>query len=77
MSEPLPVARVIDARELAPPEPFVVTMEALDELAPGERLVLLLYRDPLPLYRVLVQNGFRHRAEVGTDGTYEISIWRE
>ncbi len=68
--------RVIDARYLEPPEPFVKTMEALDTIPAGGKLLLLLFREPHPLYRVLDQNGYRHETEQVADGTFEILIWR-
>jgi uncharacterized protein (DUF2249 family) len=67
---------VVDARYLEPPEPFVRTMELLDTLAPGERMLLLLFREPHPLYRVLQKNGYSHETELVADGTFEILIWR-
>jgi tRNA 2-thiouridine synthesizing protein A len=67
---------VIDARYLEPPEPFVLTMEALDTLPDGEKLLLLLFREPHPLYRILKQNGYTHQTELVADGTFEILIWR-
>jgi len=67
---------VVDARYLEPPEPFVRTMDMLDTLAPGERMLLLLFREPHPLYRVLQQNGDSHETELVADGTFEILIWR-
>jgi len=67
---------VVDARYLEPPEPFVRTMDMLDTLAPGERMLLLLFREPHPLYRVLQQNGYSHETELVADGTFEILIWR-
>lgn len=68
--------QVIDARYLDPPEPFVLTMEALDTLAEGEKLLLLLFREPHPLYKVLRQNGYQYETELVADGTFEILIWR-
>lgn len=68
---------VVDARYLEPPEPFVLTMDALDLLPPGEKLLLLLFREPHPLYKVLRQNGYRYESELVADGTFEILIWRE
>lgn len=67
---------VVDARYLEPPEPFTRTAEALDVLPPGEKLLLLLYREPHPLYRFLAQNGYRFETELTADGTFEILIWR-
>ncbi|KXB30891.1 MULTISPECIES: DUF2249 domain-containing protein [Dechloromonas] len=66
---------VVDARFMEPPEPFVKTMEMLDLLKDGEKMLLLLYREPHPLYKVLKQNGHAYETELMPDGTYEILIW--
>ena len=68
--------KVIDARGLEPPEPFVLTMEALDSIGPDEKLLLILMREPHPLYRALKVNGFSHQTERTVDGEVEILIWR-
>lgn len=67
-------SRVIDARGLEPPEPFVLTMDALDRLPKGEKLLLQLYREPFPLYKALANNGFVHETEHLPDGTVEVLI---
>jgi len=67
---------VVDARYMEPPEPFVQTMEMLDKLQPGEKMLLLLFREPHPLYKVLRQNGHAFEAELMPDGTFEILISR-
>jgi len=68
------MARTIDGRLLAPPEPFEQTMAALDELAPGDEILLLLNCQPRPLYRVLQRNGFVWREVALDDGGLEIHI---
>lgn len=50
--------RVIDARGLPPPQPFELVMEALCDLAPGDEILLVLEREPTPLYQVLERNGY-------------------
>lgn len=65
---------VVDARFMEPPEPFVKTMEMLDTLSKGEKMLLLLYREPHPLYKVLRQNGHAFETELMPDGTFEILI---
>ena len=67
---------VVDARYMEPPEPFVQTMEILDTLKAGEKMLLLLFREPHPLYKVLKQNGYSYESELLADGTFEILIWR-
>jgi uncharacterized protein (DUF2249 family) len=70
------VPRVIDGRNLQPPEPLELTLTALDFLRQGEELLLLLYCQPHPLFNVLRQNGFSWNEDVGEDGTHEIRIRR-
>lgn len=67
---------VVDARYMEPPEPFTATMDMLDTLQPGEQMLLLLFREPHPLYKVLRQNGHAYSAELQPDGTFEILITR-
>ena len=69
---PAPV--IVDARGLMPPEPLNLTLEALDTLPPGGELVLMLYREPGPLYDILRRNGFTHRTETNADGEFHIHI---
>lgn len=68
--------KVIDARGLMPPEPLELTLAALDDLPPEGEIVLLLYREPFPLYQILQQNGYAHRTEFHDDGTVAIHIRR-
>ncbi len=68
--------RVIDGRELLPPEPLELTLAALDELGAGEELLLLLYCEPHPLFGILRNNGYRWDGHVRSDGTHEIRIRR-
>lgn len=65
---------VIDARGLEPPEPMVLTMEALEHLGQSETLLVLLPREPYPLYRALQVNGFSWQTECRSDGTVEVLI---
>lgn len=67
--------RIIDARALEPPQPFELTLAALDDLEAGEEIVLLINRRPQPLYRVLERNGFAWREERAAGGTFEIHIF--
>ncbi|WP_306603782.1 DUF2249 domain-containing protein [Azonexus sp.] len=69
-----PAERIVDARYMEPPQPFVATMEMLDTLQPGEEMLLLLYREPHPLYRVLQQNGHDWKSELRPDGTFAVVI---
>lgn len=67
--------KIIDGRDLEPPEPFLLTMEALDEIQPGQTILLRLGREPFPLYRALQLNGYAWETSRFDDGTVEILIW--
>ncbi len=71
---PSPAPVIVDARGLLPPEPLNLTLEALDTLPPGGEVILLLYREPTPLYDVLRRNGYTHRTEIQDDGAFAIHI---
>jgi len=64
----------LDVRFLDPPEPFERTIEALDRLAPGDTLNLLIHREPHPLYQMLRQSGYTYRAEQRDDGMWLIRV---
>lgn len=66
--------RVIDGRDMQPPEPLELALMALDSLPPDDELVMLLYCQPHPLFRILRQNGFSWTETVQADGTHEIRI---
>ena len=68
------VNNIIDGRDMQPPEPMERALEALDTLADGDELVLLLYCQPQPLFNVLRKNGYTWQETVQDDGTHEISI---
>lgn len=68
------MSRVIDGRDLQPPEPLELALAALDVLPAGEELLLLLYCKPHPLFQILRRNGFAWQEDVREDGTHEIRI---
>lgn len=72
MSEP----KVVDARWRPPPEPMEMTLEAVDTLGPDEAVILLIHREPFPLYDILTRNGYAHEAEAQPDGSFAIRITR-
>ena len=76
MSEPQHTARSIhlDARRLSPPEPFIRTLELLSGLKSGERLHVLLSREPYPLYQFLQENGILWESSALPNGEFEIII---
>jgi len=68
---------IVDARWLEPPEPMELTLAALEDLAPNERVLLLIHRSPLMLFPILDEWGFSYSTNSKDDGTYEILIWQK
>jgi uncharacterized protein (DUF2249 family) len=66
--------KLVDARWLPPPEPMERVLDALDTLAPGDHIRLLIHREPYPLYDILRAWGYRHSTQMLDDGSYEIVI---
>lgn len=68
------MTQVIDGRGMEPPEPLERAMAALERLAEGEELTMLLYCQPHPLFSILQQRGCTWQEAVRADGTHEIRI---
>ncbi len=68
--------RVVDVRWLEPPEPMERIIEALSMTGAGERIQVLIHREPFPLYDILQQNGYAWRTTARTDGCFELLISR-
>ena len=68
---------VLDVSELEPPEPLVLTLEAAEELLPGQYLRMLHRRDPCMLYGNLDDNHFKYYQRKGTSSAVEVFIWQE
>lgn len=68
--------RELDVRGLEPPEPLVRILEQLRE--PSARpLRVLIHLEPVPLYEMLREQGFRYRARPREGGGFEILIERQ
>jgi uncharacterized protein (DUF2249 family) len=59
---------LLDLRALPAPEPMERVLDALDALADGDELRVLLAREPHPLYGVLARMGYRWRTAWQDDG---------
>jgi len=70
-----PAPRALDLRGLQPPEPIVRIFDAL-ERSPGEPLRAILPHEPVPLYALLEERGFRYSGSPRADGSYELLIER-
>jgi uncharacterized protein (DUF2249 family) len=63
----------LDLRGLQPPEPIVRILAAL-ERSPGDPLRAILPHEPVPLYALLQDRGFRYEGATRPDGGYELLI---
>jgi len=68
---------VLDVSELEPPEPLVLTLEAAEQLKPGQYLRMLHRREPCMLYGNLDDNHFKYYQRQGTTSAVEVFIWPE
>lgn len=64
----------LDVCGLQPPEPLERVLEALSRLQPGQRIRMLIDREPRPLYGILERNGYAYEATLRDDYVYEILI---
>ncbi|HYC43601.1 MAG TPA: DUF2249 domain-containing protein [Noviherbaspirillum sp.] len=65
----------IDVCGLEPPEPMERVLDSLGRLQPGQRLRVLIPREPFPLYGILDRNGYLHETKSREDFLYEVVIW--
>jgi len=63
----------LDLRGLQPPEPIMRIFAAL-ERSPGNPLRAILPHEPVPLYALLLERGFRYEGATRPDGGYELVI---
>jgi uncharacterized protein (DUF2249 family) len=56
--------------------PLSAILEAVSQLGPGQALRLTAPFEPLPLYQVLRNQGFRHEAQTDGAGTWTIIFRR-
>ncbi|WP_198117029.1 DUF2249 domain-containing protein [Massilia rhizosphaerae] len=59
---------ILDLRDLPAPQPLERILDALDGLADGAELCVLLAREPHPLYGILAHDGYRWRSTWRDDG---------
>lgn len=67
---------MLDVRGLEPPEPMERVLGALSTLGPDQQLLMIIDRQPRPLYRILLNNGYDYRETFKPEGIFEILIWQ-
>jgi uncharacterized protein (DUF2249 family) len=65
----------VDVRGLEPPLPMVRVLEAVETLAPGQRLEVWHDRRPVFLYPQLEARGCRHATDEPEPGVVRILVW--
>jgi iron-sulfur cluster repair protein YtfE (RIC family)/uncharacterized protein (DUF2249 family) len=70
------LAAAMDLRGLEPPQPIVRIFEAL-ERSPGTPLRAVLPHEPVPLYRLLRERGFKYQGAYRADGGFEVLIEKD
>lgn len=73
----MPDELLLDVSELEPPEPLELTLEAAEQLKPGQYLRMLHRRTPCILYGNLDDNNFKYFQRKGSTTAVEVFIWRE
>jgi len=68
---------LLDVSDLEPPEPLTLTLEAAEQLQPGQYLRMLHRRDPCMLYANLDDNHFKYFQRKGSTTAVEVFIWAE
>lgn len=68
---------ILDVCGLEPPEPLERVLEALSSLKPGQRLRVIIPREPFPLFRILERNGYAWQSSCREDYLYEVLIWEK
>lgn len=71
----MPVEILLDVSELEPPEPLVQTLEAAEQLQPGQFIRMLHRREPCMLYDNLDDDRFTHYQRKGDITAVEVFIW--
>lgn len=71
-----PRVRNLDVSTVDPSEPVALVLDALDQLAPGEQLCVLIEHEPFPLYRLLSNRAYAYCTRMLADALYEVTIWR-
>jgi len=73
----MPGEILLDVSDLEPPEPLELTLDAAEDLEPGQYLRMLHRRDPCLLYGNLDNNHFKYLQREGSATAVELFIWRE
>lgn len=63
---------LLDAREMAHPEPFEIAIKHLQSMSESEYLYMLNQKVPTPLLNLVQEKGFRYHTYEEQEGTWHI-----
>ena len=66
---------LLQVQELAAPQPMELALDALDQLKSGQYIKMIHRMQPIPLYRILDENGFRYKVTASKTSAFDIYIW--
>lgn len=67
----------VDCRDLEPPEPMVKVLEAVNDMAPDEAVLMIHRKMPRLLFSKLEELGFSHDVTEESDGLIKLLIWKD
>ncbi len=67
----------IDCRQMAPPEPMVQVLTALESLGKGDQVLMVHRHNPVHLLPILTARGFSYRFRTCTESLVELLIWHK
>ncbi|HJV76261.1 MAG TPA: DUF2249 domain-containing protein [Noviherbaspirillum sp.] len=68
---------ILDVCGLEPPEPLERVLDALSRMEPGQRVRMIIGREPIPLYQILQRNNYNYQTRCRDDYLYEVLIWEK
>ncbi|OGG95167.1 MAG: hypothetical protein A2527_08320 [Candidatus Lambdaproteobacteria bacterium RIFOXYD2_FULL_50_16] len=66
----------LECRQMAPPEPMVAVLEALNNLAPEDQVLMIHRHNPVHLLPILAARGFAYQVKEKGENQIEVLIWR-
>ncbi len=66
---------LLDVSDLEPPEPLELTLNAAEQLKPGQYIRMLHRREPCLLYSNLEASHFKYLQRKGKTVAIEVFIW--
>lgn len=66
--------KTLDVRGLPPPEPMEHILDALVDLSLGDTLCVHIHREPIPLYEILLRQGYKYQTKQLGEDNFQVLI---